>query len=172
MRQAAKPTGMLAVLDYNHARNKWEPEPPAEFSHFYGAFLAWRQANRWDNEIADHLPQLFRSAGLVDIQCHVQDEVVQHGEPEFAERRTLWSQVIENVGEQIAQAGFCRKSQLREAQERYDSWVMTDLVRQTLTMRVVTHKTLAPTEQILQGPQPRSWRRSTWSTSTQQAALL
>jgi ubiquinone/menaquinone biosynthesis C-methylase UbiE len=138
MRRAAKPAGLIVVLDYNHARNKWEPEPPEEFIHFYRAFLAWRQSNQWDNEIADHLPELFRSAGLAGIESHIQDEVVARGDQEFPERSALWSEVIENVGEQIAKTGFCTESQLREARERYDSWAKTDLVRQTLTMRAVT----------------------------------
>jgi len=138
MTQAAKPAGMLVVLDYNHTQNQWEPEPPAEFRHFYRAFLAWRQANQWDNEIADHLPELFRSAGLVEIESHIQDEVVERGEQEFTERTALWSEVIKNVGEQIAKAGFCTESQLLGARERYDSWVKMHLARQTLTMRTVT----------------------------------
>jgi ubiquinone/menaquinone biosynthesis C-methylase UbiE len=138
MKQAAKPAGLLVVLDYNHAQNKWEPDPPEEFRHFYRAFLAWRQSNQWDNEIADHLPELFRSAGLAEIESHIQDEVVECGEREFPERAALWFEVIDNVGEQIAKAGFCTESQLLEARERYDSWVKTDLVRQTLTMRAVT----------------------------------
>lgn len=140
MRQAAKPPGMLVVLDYSHARNEWKPDPPVEFSRFYRAFLAWRQANQWDNEMADRLPELFRSAGLVDVESHFQDEVVGRGEPEFAERTALWSEVIENVGEQIAKAGLCTESQLREARVCYESWVQTALVRQTLSMRTVTGK--------------------------------
>jgi hypothetical protein len=83
-------------LDYNHARNEWDPEPPNKFKIFYRAFLAWRQANRWDNEIADHVPELFRSAGLVGIETHVLDEIVKRGEPDFAERTALWSRVIQN----------------------------------------------------------------------------
>jgi ubiquinone/menaquinone biosynthesis C-methylase UbiE len=138
MRQAAKLAGMLVVLDYNHATTEWTPDPPREFSHFYRVFLAWRQANHWDNEMADHLARLFRSAGLVQIESHVQDEVVERGEPEFAERTAIWSEVIESVGEQLAKAGFCTASHLREARACCDSWVKTELVKQTLPMRTVT----------------------------------
>ena len=56
MKQAANPSGVLVVLDYNHASNKWAPDPPGEFKLFYNAFLAWRNTNRWDNGMADHLP--------------------------------------------------------------------------------------------------------------------
>ena len=40
MKQAAKPSGVLVVLDYNHTSNDWEPDPPGEFKLFYNAFLA------------------------------------------------------------------------------------------------------------------------------------
>ncbi len=140
MKKAAKPSGIVLVLDYNHMRNEWEPDPPAEFKIFYRAFLGWRQANHWDNEMGDRLPELFRSAGLVDVESHIQDEVVGRGEPEFVERTALWSEVIENVGEQIAKVGLCTESQLREAQGCYNSWLKTDLMRQTLSMRAVTGK--------------------------------
>ena len=119
MKKSAKPAGIVLVLDYNHGQNEWEPDPPNECKIFYRAFLAWRQANCWDNEIADHVPELFRSAGLVDIETHVQDEIVERGEPDFAERTALWSEVIQNIGSQISAGGFCTQSQLREAQRRY-----------------------------------------------------
>lgn len=137
MKQATKPKGVLVILDYNHASNEWEPDPPREFTRFYNAFLAWRHSNRWDNEMADHLPELFRSAGLVDVKSRVQDEVVERGEPEFAERMGLWSEVIENVGGQLATAGFCTKLQLEEARDCYDSRVKTELIKQTLAMRAI-----------------------------------
>lgn len=138
MKQAANPSGVLVVLDYNHASNEWEPDPPGEFKLFYNAFLAWRSTNRWDNEMADHLPDLFRSAGMVEVKSQVQDEIVERGGPDFAERAALWSDVIENVGGQLAMAGFCAKHQLDAARECYDSWVKTALLKQTLAMRAVT----------------------------------
>jgi SAM-dependent methyltransferase len=138
MKQAAKSAGVLVVLDYTHATNEWEPDPPPEFKRFYSAFLAWRNTNLWDNEMADHLPELFRSAGLVDVKSRVQDEIVERGGPEFDERTTLWSEVIENVGGQLVAAGFCTEFQLEGACGCYDSWVKTELVKQTLAMRAVT----------------------------------
>ncbi len=138
MKDAARSLGMLVVLDYNHTRNQWEPDPPSEFKLFYSAFLAWRAANRWDNEMADHLPDLFRSAGLVDIESHVEDQVVERGSEDFGERTALWSEVIENLGEQLSTAGFCTQAQLDEARQCYESWAKTALVKQTLAMRAVT----------------------------------
>ena len=138
MKQAARSSGVLVVLDYNHTSNQWEPDPPGEFKLFYNAFLAWRHTNRWDNEMADHLPDLFRSVGLVEVKTQLQDEVVERGGPDFTERAALWSDVIENVGGQLAMAGFCTKHQLDAVWECYDSWAKAALLKQTLAMRAVT----------------------------------
>jgi SAM-dependent methyltransferase len=137
MKEAAKPAGVLVILDYNHTRNEWQPHLPDEFKLFYDAFLAWRHANRWDNEIGDHLPELVRSAGLADVESRAQDEVVERGAPEFPERTGLWSAVIESIGPQLETAGFCTKLQLHNARDCYDSWVKTVLMKQTLAMRAV-----------------------------------
>lgn len=135
MKQAAKRGGIVVVLDYNHTHNQWEPDPPPEFSFFYGAFLAWRQANGWDNEIAQHLPDLFRSAGLTSISTRAEDEVVKRGDPDFATRSFLWSGTIEHVTGQLIAAGFCTEGQLQEAHDKYDTWVRTQLLKQTLAMQ-------------------------------------
>ncbi|HEX4032685.1 MAG TPA: methyltransferase domain-containing protein [Terracidiphilus sp.] len=135
MRQAAKGGGVVVVLDYNHTQNQWEPEPPPEFRVCYDAFLAWRRANGWDNEMADHLPELFRSAGLASISSCAQDEVVKRGEPEFAWQSYLWTGTLQHVAEQLVAAGFCTEAQLQIAREVYDPWVRTELVQQTLAMR-------------------------------------
>ncbi len=135
MKHAAKRGGMVVVLDYNHTQNQWDPEPPPEFKVCYDAFLAWRQGNGWDNEMADHLPGLFRSAGLVSVSSRAQDEVVKRGEPEFAWQSYLWSGTLQHVAKQLIAAGFCTEAQLEKALEKYNSWAKTSLARQTLAMR-------------------------------------
>ena len=67
----------------------------------------------------------------------MQDEIVQRGDPEFAERTALWSEVIENLGGQLATAGFCTNVQLQEARDAYDSWAKTELIKQALAMRAI-----------------------------------
>lgn len=135
MKQAAKRGGVVVVLDYNHTQNQWEPEPPPQFRVCYDAFLAWRRANGWDNEMADHLPELFRSAGLTSVRSGAQDEVVNRGDPEFEKLSYLWSGTLRHLAGQLVAAGFCTESQLEEAGERYDTWVRTELLKQTLAMR-------------------------------------
>ncbi len=137
MKQAAKPNGMLVVLDYNHAKNEWDPEPPPAFRRFYTAFLDWREANHWDNLMADHLPELFQAAGLEEIESLGSEEVAQRGDTDFKQQSALWLEVIGDVGERLAEAGFCTTAQLEEARECYDAWIKTDLKRQTLALRTV-----------------------------------
>jgi hypothetical protein len=88
--------------------------------------------------MAHHLPGLFAGAGLADIRSHVEDEVAGRGDADFEERTALWSEVIENAGRTIAEAGFCTKQQVAIARECYARWVKTTLTRQTLVMRAVT----------------------------------
>lgn len=140
MKQAVKPGGLLVALDYNHRANAWRPHPPPEFQLFYAAFLAWRDANAWDNEMADHLPGLFRAAGLTDIAIYPQDEAVERGDPDFAERGALWLEVIESLGQNLAEGGFCTTNALQAAREAYAAWIRNHLVKQTLVMRAVTGK--------------------------------
>jgi SAM-dependent methyltransferase len=135
MMQAAKRGGKVIVLDYNHTQNQWEPEPPPEFRECYEGFLAWRQANGWDNEMADHLPGLFQSVGLADVRNCAQNEVVERGAPEFAWKSFLWVGTLQQVASQLIAGEFCTEAQLNEALEKYSSWVQTDLVKQTLALR-------------------------------------
>lgn len=140
MKIAAKPGGVIVVLDYNHSRNAWQPAPPPEFTRFYEAFLKWRQVNGWDNEMGDRLPDLFRQASLEDIEAKPQDETVRRGDSDFTETSRLWSSVIEGVGPQMAAAGFCTREQMEDARHCYAGWVVADLMQQTLVMRAVSGK--------------------------------
>ena len=137
MKHAAKRDGLLVILDYNHTKSEWAPDPPPAFRHFYRAFLGWRDANGWDNEMGDHLPAYFREAGLLDIRSEIEDEIAARGETDFVERAGLWSEVIESLGEPISKAGFCTESELRAARESYSAWVETGLEKQTLALRAV-----------------------------------
>jgi SAM-dependent methyltransferase len=138
MKQAAKPGGIVVVLDYNHAKNEWTPDPPPEFRHFYRAFLAWRHANQWDNAMADRLPGLLQDADLTAVESHPQDEVTERGDPDFAVRAAIWLEVVDNVGERIASAGFCTLREVREASECYGPWTQTELLKQRLALSAVT----------------------------------
>jgi SAM-dependent methyltransferase len=137
MARAARPRGWLVVLDFNHACNAWEPEPPPAFQAFYGHFLDWRTANGWDNELADHLPALFADAELLDIQSDVQDETSVRGDRDFAEKTSIWTEVIDGIGPTLERARICDAVLLQAARDAYEAWRRTDLVRHTLAMKAI-----------------------------------
>lgn len=141
MARAATPGGMLVILDYNHARHEWHPAPPPAFAVFYARFLAWREANGWDNEIANHCPALLDALGCRDVCTLHQDQVVVRGSPGFDEVTELWIAVIDALGATLAEAGQCDASQLRAAREEYDAWRRTRLEKHMLSMRTSLGRT-------------------------------
>ncbi|MFZ0889767.1 MAG: methyltransferase domain-containing protein [Candidatus Binataceae bacterium] len=137
MKAAAKPGGLVMVLDYSHARLEWEPAPGAAVRRFYDAFLTWRAANRWDNLLADHLPELFAANGLAGIVTHVEDEFAQRGDPGFDAALDIWGAVIDTVGPAIVAAGFLTESERAGAREAHARWCRDDAVRQRMVLRAV-----------------------------------
>ena len=146
MARAARPGGLLVILDYNHSLNAWDPAPPADFAAFYSTFLAWREVNGWDNEVANHCPALLEEAGLLDVRSYVQDETSIRGDDDFREKTALWAEVIETIGPTLQSAGACEASLLEAARGSYDDWRRTDLVRHTLSMRATVARVRHPPE--------------------------
>jgi SAM-dependent methyltransferase len=135
LRNSARPGGLVAVLDYNHAENKWEPDPPAAFTLFYDAFLAWREANRWDNRIASRLPDLFASAGLEACELLNSSEVTERGDEDFAPAASIWLSVIDKLSLQMFAEGHLAEPAIDAARDSYVSFIATGLERQTLSLR-------------------------------------
>ena len=131
--RAAKPGGRVVALDYNHAENSWQPAPPEPFVRFYDAFLAWRAANGWDNRMADHLPVLFRAAGLVDISVSTQHEIAGRGDPATG----IWLHVIGSIGPRIIAAGHLTQREHAAAEAVYGDWIRSGLERQELSLHCV-----------------------------------
>jgi ubiquinone/menaquinone biosynthesis C-methylase UbiE len=137
MMQAARPGGKIVVLDYNHDNNAWDPEPPGEFMRFYKAFLEWRNANGWNNRMADCLLGLFQSQDLQAIVVHIEDQVSRRGDSDFFAAAAIWMHVIETIGSQLVAADFLAEQERIDAQSIYREWVNSHLQMQTLQMRAV-----------------------------------
>jgi len=138
MAKAVRPGGQLVVLDYNHANNSWEPDPPLEFRRFYHAFLDWRADSHWDNLMADHLPALFRAAGVINVEIFNDDEIARRGDADFGDVAGIWTEVIRGVGQGMVAASFLSESERMEAEIAYREWVRNGLRKQTHQMRTVT----------------------------------
>jgi SAM-dependent methyltransferase len=134
MRNATKPGGRIVILDYNHADNSWQPDPPEEFRVLYDAFLRWREASGWDNRMGDHLPEVMAAAGLAEVQSVEQDEVGERA----SEAAMIWAHVAESLGPKLVEAGFLTDQQRVGAERAYRAFANSRLERQILCMRTVT----------------------------------
>lgn len=125
MKRLVKPGGHLAILDFNHEKIAWQPQPPASMQTFYAAFLNWRQAAGFDNAIADHLHGLMHQVGFTDIQVENQFEVTRKADPTFAVAARLWAEVAELRGPQLVEAGYITEALRLQAIVAYDNWIAT-----------------------------------------------
>lgn len=123
MKNLVKPGGILAVLDYNHERIEWTPEPPAAMRAFYAAFLKWRQEAGFDNAIADHLRELFERNGLEEVTVEPQFEISRRENPGFAVASRIWAEVAEIRGPQLVKDGYIAEEDRLRAIEEYDQWI-------------------------------------------------
>jgi ubiquinone/menaquinone biosynthesis C-methylase UbiE len=130
--RAAKPGGLLVVLDYNLTRTRWEPTPSASVLEFYDAFLRWRAQAGMDNEMADRLPSLFAEIPLKRIRSTQQLETARRGDEDFEVRIALWGQVIATRGHQVVQDGLLEESLRARAEADFQEWARTDAQSQTL----------------------------------------
>jgi SAM-dependent methyltransferase len=135
---AAKAAGRIVVLDYNHTKARWEPEPPAAYRHFYEAFMAWRADAGMDNELADHLAGMMRAAGLTDVRLSDESEAVSDDDLDFDERIALWPRVIATRGHQLVADGFLTETERVAASEALIEWATHGSVRQTLYLLAAT----------------------------------
>ncbi|GAB3769891.1 methyltransferase domain-containing protein [Spirosoma horti] len=125
MKRLVKPGGHLAILDFNHEKITWTPEPPEAMQLFYDAFLRWRQDAGFDNAIADNLTELMHRIGFPTVQVTEQFERTQKSEPDFGIASRLWSEVAELRGPQLVDAGYITESQRQQAITDYDHWIAT-----------------------------------------------
>jgi ubiquinone/menaquinone biosynthesis C-methylase UbiE len=132
LKSMLKEGGTLSILDYNHTKVEWTPEPPAVMKKFYAAFLKWRTEAGMNNQVGDDLPQLFQEAGFKSIQKFNSDEHYTRGEDNFVFRTGIWSKVA--AMKQIADEGYISDSERLQAIEEYDEWVNT--AAQTMTVKL------------------------------------
>ena len=142
MYAATRPGGQVVVLEYTHADLVWEPEPPGAVRRFYDAFLAWRDANGWDNRIGDHLAGMLAAAGFHDVVESVEDEVAVREQPGFDDALALWRQVMESMGPTIVAAGFLARTDLELALGAHRAWSERDARVQRMVLRAADGRRL------------------------------
>ncbi|MCY9589768.1 methyltransferase domain-containing protein [Paenibacillus chitinolyticus] len=135
--EAAKPGGRVIVLDYNHDKISWQPEPPPSMKAFYAAFLKWRSDAGMRNGIADELPGVFADLGLVEIQSSEQHEIVMREDGNFLQQAGIWADVAATRGVQMVADGYLSEQERAAAETEYRQWVQTEAVSQTMYMLAV-----------------------------------
>ncbi|WP_332369729.1 methyltransferase domain-containing protein [Spirosoma telluris] len=125
MKRFVKPGGHLAILDFNHEKLAWSPEPPAAMRTFYDAFLQWRQDAGFDNAIADHVQAMMHRIGFESVTVEAQFEISKRSDPDFAITSRLWAEVAELRGPQLVQAGYISEDIRLQAITDYDNWIAT-----------------------------------------------
>ncbi|MFC4322995.1 methyltransferase domain-containing protein [Litchfieldia salsa] len=124
MVKATKINGKVLVLDYNHTKISWKPEAPETMQYFYDCFLKWRSDAGMDNEIADHLQDLFQESGLTDVKVSLQNEKTKRSDDDFQTHITIWAGVAAFKGSQMVKDGFITELQRAKAEDDFRKWII------------------------------------------------
>jgi SAM-dependent methyltransferase len=146
MVRAAKPGGTVLVLDYNHEKIAWNPDPPQSMRIFYDTFLMWRDEAGMDNGIADELWEMFALAGLQELHVTPQHEIARRGQPDFETRMMIWAEVAATRGHQMVADGIITEAQRAAAEADYRAWIRDEAESQTLYLLAVEGVRLSPDE--------------------------
>jgi ubiquinone/menaquinone biosynthesis C-methylase UbiE len=137
MVRAAKPGGKVVALDYNHEKAVWVPERPPAMQAFYAAFLRWRVDAGLDNVIAEHLAEMFKTVGLIDVAECPELEVTRRGDPDFERRPAMWAQVASFHGRRMVEDGVVTESARAAAEAEILEWTRVHAQSQTLYLLAV-----------------------------------
>ncbi|MBC8770421.1 class I SAM-dependent methyltransferase [Arenibacter sp. BSSL-BM3] len=132
MKSLLNSNGVISILDYNHKKIQWNPNPPQSMIEFYEAFLKWRENEGMNNEIADYLPSLFRDIGLTNILTLNSDEYYTRERKDFKSKVGIWSKVAGL--KQISEEGYMDDSQRLIAAKEYNNWVETEAISMTMKL--------------------------------------
>jgi ubiquinone/menaquinone biosynthesis C-methylase UbiE len=134
---AVRAGGRVVVLDYDHEKIVWRPEPPRAMRVFYARFLAWRAQAGMDNAIADHLATMFTASGLEEVEQTPQHEVTTRGDADFETRLGIWAEVAATRGHQMVGEGAITEAERAAAEREYRQWIRDGAESQTLYLVAV-----------------------------------
>lgn len=132
-----KPGGRVVILDYNHEKIEWTPEPPESVKSFYQAFLLWRADAGMNNQIADHLEVMFQQVGLEEMTVLSQHEYVTEVDPHFPKAIQIWADVMASRGKQMVRDGYLDESARALAEEEYRAWIQSSAKSQRMYLQSI-----------------------------------
>lgn len=137
MAKAIKDNGKVIVLDYNHERIRWTPQIPDSMAQFFDSFMSWRTQAGMYNRIADHLDQLFISAGLTKIKITDQSEITTRSDEDFSTHINVWSGVVSFKGAQMVEEGFITDFEREIAERDFNQWIIDSAESQEMYLLAV-----------------------------------
>ena len=135
MKSLLKPGGSVSILDYNHEKLEWQPQPPESMQVFYDTFLKWRADAGMNNHIADDLPGYFAEAGFNSTEVFNADEVYTKSDANFLARIGIWSKVASSP--QMVDEGYISDELRLKAIEEYDAWIERDALQMVMKLNEV-----------------------------------
>ena len=137
MISASKMGGKVLILDYNHEKISWEPEPPLCMQSFYTSFLKWRSDAGMDNKIADNLLSLFEQVGLDEIKITLQHELTNRMDHDFHERISIWADVAASRGIQMVKDDYLTEQERATGEKDYREWIDQSAMSQKMYLLAV-----------------------------------
>lgn len=138
MKSFLKPNGSISILDYNHDKLAWNPEPPNSMKAFYSAFLKWRSDAGMNNKIADDLPGLMKEIGMVNIEKINSDEHYEKHSENFNSKVGIWAKVAGST--QMVEEGYLNNDLRLKFIETYNEWVESKAISMTMKLNEVRGK--------------------------------
>jgi SAM-dependent methyltransferase len=109
MARLARPGGHVAAMEYDMEYALCYPPHPA-FTRICEIFTAAFGRNGADPWIGRRIPELFRDAGLADVQVEVRTPVYPHGHP----RRTARADLVRSMRPHVLDMGLASETELDE----------------------------------------------------------
>lgn len=135
MKSMLKPNGQISILDYNHNKLEWNPEPPESMKLFYKTFLKWRTDAGMNNGIADDLPDLMKEIGLVEIEKNNSNEHYEKHSNDFNFKVGIWSKVAGS--KQMVEEGYLDNNLRLKAIAEYNTWIENKAISMTMKLNEV-----------------------------------
>ncbi len=138
MKSLLKPNGQISILDYNHEKLEWDPNPPQSMKSFYKTFLKWRKDEGMNNKIADDLSDMMQEVGFHSIEIINSNEYYERIREDFRSKVGIWSKVAGSM--QMVKEGYLDNALRLRAISEYDNWVENDAISMTMQLNEVRGK--------------------------------
>ncbi len=123
MVQATAPGGKVVVVDVSKQAVVWNPPLPPSVQKYHGAYSRWRLDLGFNDAIGEHLPELFRKAGLVEILIVPVYKKVFPSDPHFDQVVANWLPHAGGWADQVVSSGYLDEGERQQAEHDFNLWL-------------------------------------------------